>query len=293
MVSANPVAIKLNNDIPITVQLDAGLSGEVNTTSMFYVTWNVDGVDISTEKITEHICTEYKIYEIICTVNYLISGTLQYQSITTITLNLLKPIVFDLRIYNNNGPAPLVFTVEDVTDYSNTGFYPNYWRWKILDYGCVGGEYGVKKRTLTIPNVGQYGIKVMITDGVTWYTVIRDDVIVVTGTDQTGVQIELAHNTGSEIMRHIIKSNNSYSNDEENSISVNVWGTEVATTEPGDNNIFKIRSDEKSFIKSVYPLEDELNDIGTDYERWRNLIFKSLDMRNVSQSKILVLWSGD
>jgi hypothetical protein len=43
----------------------------------------------------------------------------------------------------------------------------------------------------------------------------------------------------------------------------------------------------------VYPLEDELYDIGTDYERWRNLIFKSLDMRNVSQSKILVLWSGD
>ncbi len=287
----------MNDSIPITIRLDAGLSGTtLGSVTFFTVSWTVDNIEISTEKIVDYICTEYKTYNIVCHVIYTDRTSYpetQTEFNTYITLNLLRPIEFNFRIYNNNGPAPLTFVIEDITDYSNTGFYPNYWRWQILNQGCVGGKQGVKRRSLTISEVGQYGIKTMVTDGTIWYTIILDDVVVVTGNDQTGVQLELAHHSGSENMRHVISSNNSYNNSEENSISISMWETDKLTDELGNNKILEIRSDEKTYIKSTNPLEDELYDIGSDYERWKNIFFKSANISNNSQSKILVLWNGD
>lgn len=199
----------------------------------------------------------------------------------------------EIELTNNFGSAPLTFSVEDITDYSNTNFVPLYRQWNILNYGYVGKiEYGVNKRWLTISREGQYDIQLIVSNGVTTYTKTVKNAVIVLGDDYDGNQIEFAENSGEEVRRHLIKTEHSNENDADNNLSFLIWGTEVIENELAINEVMRIRGDETTLTKNMISKENEIYDIGNETNRWKDTLLKLLEMKTESQSKILELWSG-
>lgn len=199
----------------------------------------------------------------------------------------------EIELTNNFGSAPLTFSVEDITDYSNTNFVPLYRQWNILNYGYVGKiEYGVNKRWLTISREGQYDIQLIVSNGVTTYTKTVKNAVIVLGDDYDGNQIEFAENSGEEVRRHLIKTEHSNENDADNNLSFLIWGTEVIENELAINEVMRIRGDETTLTKNMISKENEIYDIGNETNRWKDTLLKLLEMKTESQSKILELWGG-
>jgi hypothetical protein len=291
MSSATPVVVKLNDDFPITLSLIADIVAEVNTISDRSVEWYVDDVFYSSNENEEYVCLERKVYTIRCVVE--VYETYQWVQLadTTFTIDSTFAVNLQFRIYNNYGRAPLTFDVEDITDYSNTLFKPYRWTWRIRYFGCIIGKTGVNKRRLTVAEPGQYGLTMYVSDGITTYSVTRDNCIIALSSDVEVSQIELAHEEYAEKQRHVIKTNHSYTDADKNTISFLLWGSEVATDDLAENEILRL-ANEKIISKNIYPFETTTYDVGEDENRWEEIISIYLDMKINSQSKILKLWSG-
>ena len=287
---ATPVVIRVNDGFPVQLKFiaDISIDGYSALTSTYLTSWYVDGVFYSYGEVVDYLATERKSYDIYCQ----ITDNGSYWVDSSITIDLTFVLNLQFKIYNNYGPAPLTFTVEDITDYNGDTFKPNRWTWYIKRYGCLISKMGVNNKTFTISSPGQYGIRMTVSDGITSYSIIRRHCVIVTGGDLDGSQIEFAHYSGSEIQRHLIKSNHSYTEKDKNSISFLLWGSEVDRTDIAVNEILKLEADEKIFTKSIYPFNEGEYDVGLDIDRWNDMISIYLDIRNTSQSKILKVWSG-
>ena len=290
MSSATPVVIKLNNTFPTTLSLMANIVAEININSSRMINWYIDGVFYSNSENVEYVCSSRKIYNITCTVfNYESSKWVQLAD-SAFIIDLMCTLNLQFRIYNNYGRAPLTFDVEDITDYCGS-FKPNRWTWRIRYFGCIIGKTGVNKRRLTVAEPGQYGLTMYVSDGTTTYSVTRDNCIIALSSDVEVSQIELAHEEYAEKQRHVIKTNHSYTDDNKNTISFLLWGSEVATDDLAENEILRL-ANEKILTKHIYPFKTERYDVGEDENRWEEIISIYLDMKINSQSKILKLWSG-
>jgi hypothetical protein len=199
----------------------------------------------------------------------------------------------EIELTNNFGSAPLTFSVEDITDYSNTNFVPLYRQWNILNYGYVGKiEYGVNKRWLTISKEGQYDIQLVVSDGNKTYTKTIKNAVIVLKEEYDGNQIEFSESSGTEVKRHLIKTEHSTTNDEHNNISFFIWGTEVLENELATNKVMQIQGNETTLMKNLIAKENKVYDIGAEENRWKNTILKLLEIKKETESKILELWSG-
>lgn len=199
----------------------------------------------------------------------------------------------EIELTNNFGSAPLTFSVEDITDYSNTNFVPLYRQWNILNYGYVGKiECGVNKRWLTISKEGQYDIQLVVSDGNKTYTKTIKNAVIVLGEEFDGNQIEFSESLGTEVKRHFIKTEHSSTNNEHNNISFFIWGTEVLENELATNKVMQIQGNEATLMKNLIAKENKVYDIGAEENRWKNTILKLLEIKKETESKILELWSG-
>lgn len=299
MSSATPVVVKLNDTFPISLKLDDGAVVEDNVTSGIRAYWYIDGILYHMNEVydgvvlwenLEYVCEEKKIYTIRCIVSeYTDSQWLQISD-TPFIIDLTCELNLQFRIYNNYGKAPLTFDVEDITNYCGD-FKPYRWTWRIRYFGCIIGKTGVNKRRLTVAEPGQYGLTMYVSDGTTTYSVTRDNCIIALSSDVEVSQIELAHEEYAEKQRHIIKTNHSYTDEDKNTMSFLLWGSEVVVDDLAENEILRL-ANEKIISKNIYPFETATYNVGEDETRWEEIISIYLDMKTNSQSKILKLWSG-
>jgi len=250
--------------------------------------WRIENTIITTKTAT-YVFSPCQDYEI--TLATSMDGIVH--SAATI-LHLWKDIVPDFEISNNYGPAPLTFHVKDITDYSCGNFQPVKWTWYIIYYGCFIEGYGKGwERDFTISLPGQYGLKMVISDGITSYSIIKRNIIFVSLPGEAdSSQIELAHESSPETMRHAIKSTHDFDTPEGNSIEFYMWGTELTGTEIAENKVAELRGDYKLITKNLNPFEDLSYNLGSETLRWEELIGKDIKAEDFTQSKILKLWSG-
>lgn len=225
--------------------------------------------------------------------NFIITATDISGDIATSSFNLnLHRVILDFKVTNNYGPAPLVVTVEDITDYTYTGFTPNYWNWRIVGKGCNLGAAGVKKRTLTFTSEGQYTIIMTVSNGTESYSLTKKYIVFVTGsTVYDGTQIELAHDSEPNIMRHIISSSHDRYDKDKNKIEIFVWGSEITGTEVAEKELMEINCDDGIHTVDIDPYTNFYYNIGSETVRWEEYISKDIDLIE-TKTKILKLWTG-
>lgn len=204
-------------------------------------------------------------------------------------------LTLDFEISDNYGPAPLTVHVVDVTDYTGSGFLPTKWSWRILDFGCYITTYGYGgDKRLTIARPGQYGVIMIVSDGTNTYSLRRDDCIFVTNPNESQtdmIQIEFAHNSSPEAMRHNIRTEHDYNDADKNSLSVFLWGTEQSIDELGKNEILKIKTD-RMITRNITPMTNDIYNLGTELLRYSVTTSSDIIMKKNTQSKILRTWSG-
>lgn len=212
-----------------------------------------------------------------------------------VTDDVPRTLVLDFELSNNYGNAPLTFTVNDITNYTNTGFSPVKWSWYIIYFGCLITTYGYgKTKMVTISYPGQYGLIMYVSDGTHSYSIRKDYCIMVAdpNEDQTEiVQIEFAHDSSPEAMRHNIRTEHDYDDSDKNSLSLFLWGTEQSIDELGNNEILKIKTD-RMITRNMTPLIDDIYNLGTEALRYAITTGSDIIMKKNTQSKILEIWSG-
>jgi hypothetical protein len=251
--------------------------------------WQFGGGGESTEKNPTHSflgCPPFSV-----------SLSISYVGITDSTIHELesiKEVIPYFEIYNNYGKTPLNFHVEDVTDYECTGFLPARWTWYIIYFGCLVTKYGYgnsMNMTITVP--GQYGVMMTVSDGSRSYSIIRREVIFVSDiNDSDDVQLELAHENGPENRRHLIKTTNDFTDPEKNSIQFCIWGTELSENDVAENILMIIRGDDKVIIKNMHPKSNLIYNIGSELQRWEELVSKDANILSFTEAGTLKLWSG-
>lgn len=251
--------------------------------------WDFGDGETSDDKIGNHTFLPCLDYIITLTVN--INGTI---SDTTTELNFIKTVVPDFEISDNYGTYPLTFHVKDITDYSCTGFLPSQWIWYIIHYGCLIRGYGTGwERSFTIYDPGIYGLKMIVTDGTSTYSITKRDIIFVNSSNNPdGTQIEFAHESSIDNRRHLIKTTHDFDEPEKNSIKFFIWGTAINEEDVATNEIAELRGDDLFITKNLIPLEGLMYNIGSETERWNEFVGKESDLKEFTQSKILRLWSG-
>jgi hypothetical protein len=251
--------------------------------------WQFGDGSESPDKTPIHIFPRCEGFEVTLSMSY--AGITD--SITKI-INLTKTVSPNFEISGNYGPSPLTFQVVDTTDYECTGFYPTRWTWYIIYFGCLITRYGYGRiMNLSVSVPGQYGIKMIVSNGRSTYSVIKRDVVFVTDSNVSdAVQIELAHESDPVIRRHLIKTKNNFTDPKKNTIEFYIWGTELVESEVAENELMEIRGDDKLITKNLYPKSNLIYNIGSELQRWEELVGKEADILTFTEAKILRLWSG-
>jgi PKD repeat protein len=258
-----------------------------------YYYWQFGDGEESVEKLPTHSYPACSPFEVTLTMTHV-----GIEDSTTRDLDLTKLVAPNFEISGNYGLPPLTFHVTDTTDYECTGFYPTRWTWYIIYFGCLITRYGYgSSMNMTINVPGQYGLKMTVTDGSRTYSVTKRDIIFVEEVYESelsfdGSQIELAHESGIDNRRHLIKSMNNLTDSEKNSIQFYVWGTELYDFRLAENELMEVRGDDKLITKNLHPKSNLIYNIGSELLRWEELVGKDANILTFTEANILRLWSG-
>lgn len=255
------------------------------------VDWYVDEVFYDTAFIIDYDIFDYKSYNI--KADFKINGEVFFSSTKTIDISVNFNRNFDFSVSKRYGPTPLTVEVRDTTDYSKIEFVPKFWTWGASGMGTCSSRMlrGINYRRLTFPNEGIYSIRMTVSDGINSYSVLKKDIIFVQN-NSNGMQIELAEQTGENNRRHLIKSTHNEYDNNENRLEFYIWGSEVQVTELPTNKLMEINKEKGIITKNTLPFIDNMYDIGSTNEVWKNIFLSKLNTLNTTSSKILILWGG-
>lgn len=197
-----------------------------------------------------------------------------------------QPFTPSIKMLNNYGKFPLTVYIEDESTFP-IGFVPKYWVWKISNGSVKTG----KRIDVSIVEPGTYDISLSITDGITVYTASFNDVIFVVNNESLeGTQIELAHNSSENAMRHLLKTKHTF-NASNSNVSVSVWNSSDDITALGSEEMFILQADNTCRVKNLLPFVSDAFRVGEDDSKWR-AIKSIISESELNQSKSLRLWGG-
>jgi len=194
-------------------------------------------------------------------------------------------IDYQIKISNNYGTAPLTTFIEDVTSYSTST--PKNWIWNISD-----GTTKIGKRiNVLFDEPGIYSATMTAySDTETFMHEYEDIIFVLDDITVDGNQIELAHNSTETAMRHKITTTHTF-NDDDSSLSFNLWSSEMDVNDVGNTKVFSIKGNDTCESKNIMPMISDAFKIGSETSRWIDIISNESESE-LNQSKSLRLWGG-